>query len=126
MIMFRSRDIVLVGLMLGLAAFTYKVKYEASLRYAQIRQIERQIEAEQDTINLLKAEWALVSAPTRMARLLKHYAGEVELETINPDQIVKWHEVPPPLPDAIDLLIAENIDESDFSVDLLLTGSVAP
>jgi len=126
MSLFRTSDILLVLLMVGAAALTYKVKHDSQKYYAEIRQIERQIEAEHDTINLLKAEWALMSSPTRIAQLLERYAGEVELEAVNPDQIVKWHEVPQPLPDAIDLLIAENVDEDKSSLDRLLTGSIEP
>jgi len=126
MIMFRSRDIFLVLFMLGLAAFTYKVKYEAQKRHAQIRQIERQIEAERDTINLLKAEWALISAPTRLTRLVEHYNGALELAPIAPSQIVTKQEVPARLPDEIDMLIAENGKDSDALLDSLLTGSVVP
>jgi len=126
MILFRTRDMVLVGLMLGLAAFTYKVKYEAQKSHAQIRKLERQIEAEIDTINLLKAEWALMSAPTRIARLAAHYEDTLELEAIDPRQIVSLADIPQRQADAIDMLIAENIIEADLSVDALLTGSVNP
>jgi len=126
MILFRTSDMILVCLMLGLAAFTYKVKYDAQKHHAQIRQIERQIEAEHDTINLLKAEWALMSAPTRLARLAEQYAQELELEEIDPSRIVSLADIPQRMPDAIDALIAENIMETDLSVDLLLTGSVTP
>jgi len=125
MIMFRSRDIVLVGMMLALAAFTYKVKYEEQKRHNQIRQIERQLQAEQDTINLLKAEWALISAPTRLGRLVEYYAQELELTQVDPGQIVTAQDLPQRLPDEIDMLISENTN-SDPSLDLLLTGSMKP
>jgi len=126
MIMFRSRDFLLVAMMLGMAAFTYKVKYEEQQRHAQIRQIERQVQAEKDMINLLKAEWALVSAPARLGRLAEHYALELELSPINPDQIVKVEDIPQNLPDDIEMLITKNDQAADLSVDYLLTGSVAP
>jgi len=128
MIMFRTRDIALVALMIGLAALTYKVKYEAQKQHSYIRQIERQIEATQDTINLLKAQWAQLSTPTRLSQLVEYYGQEIELEAIEPKQIVKLSEIPTRQPDAIDMLIAENIfdEAASFDLDMQQTGSVQP
>jgi len=126
MILFRTSDMILICLMLGLAAFTYKVKYDAQKSHAQIRHLERQIEAEHDTINLLKAEWALMSAPTRLAKLAEQHAPELGLEVMDPHKIVSLDDIPQRLPDAIDRLIANTITEVDFSVEQLLTGSIAP
>jgi len=130
MILFRTRDMLLVVVMLGLAAFTYKVKYDAQKSHAQIRQFEQKIEAARDSINLLKAEWALMSAPTRMARLARQYADELDLVAIDPGQIVSLADIPQRPPDMIDMLIAENSPQNtlqaDLSVDALLTGSIVP
>jgi len=109
MTVFRISDIILVAVMICAAAVTYKVKYEAQKRYQEIRQIERQIEAEKDTINLLHADWALMTQPARMQRLAAQYQEQLGLQIIEPGQIVGVTDIPERLPDAIQNII-ENSD----------------
>lgn len=129
MTVFRTADIILVALMICAAAVTYKVKYEAQKRYQEVRQIERQIEAEKDTIHLLRADWALMTQPARIQRLAAKYQQQLGLHIIEPRQIVSITDVPARLPDAIqkiikasDVLMAREL-VSD-GADVIHTGSV--
>ncbi|UXM95877.1 hypothetical protein N5853_04435 [Bartonella sp. HY329] len=130
MTVFRTTHIIMVAIMIMAAAITYKVKYDALKRYAEVRRIERQINAEKDTIALLKAEWAMMTTPTRMMRLAEQYKSELNLATIEPRQIVKANDIPERLPDEIQKLIMNSEEllagELDGKRDMINTGSVKP
>jgi len=128
---FRTRDIFLILVMMAAAALTYKIKHDSQRYYAELRHLERQIEAEKKTFTLLKADWAVVSDPARLQRLALRYHEALGLEILTPQQFVHVREVPEKLPDAIDMLIAENDDlgvelEHFDTIDTILTGSLQP
>ena len=71
--MFRTSDIVLIAVMVSAAAFTYKTKHEAEDQLAAVHKIEAQIRYEEDTIDLLKADWSLLTQPSRLQKLAEIY-----------------------------------------------------
>ncbi len=73
--MFRTSDIVLIAVMVSAAAFTYKTKHEAEDWLGQVRKLEREIRFEEDTIDLLKADWSLLTQPSRLQKLTEIYHG---------------------------------------------------
>ena len=92
--MFRTSDIVLIAVMVAAAAFTYKTKHEAEDRQAALRKIEQQIRFEEDTIDLLKADWSLLTQPSRLQKLSQTYQAELALLPLEPHQIVGLEELP--------------------------------
>jgi len=131
MTVFRTSDIILVAIMICAAAVTYKVKYEAQKRSLEVRHIERQIEAEKDTISLLRADWALMTQPVRLQRLAQQYKEELGLEVIQPEQFVKVTDIPAQMPDAIQNIIDDNkalIAQGGLAgeTDHIRTGSIRP
>lgn len=135
MTLFRTMDIILVAIMMSCAAITYKVKYDAQRRIGDVRQVERQIEAEKNSIHMAKAEWATLTQPQRLLQLAEHYQSQLGLTTIEPRQIVSLKDVPERLPDQIQNLInnddikdANEILASgrrlDFGLDRIKTGSI--
>ena len=92
--MFRTTDIVLIGLMVAAAGFTYKTKHDAENRMGEIRRIEAQIRLEEDSINVLQADWSLMTQPARLQRLSEVYAEQLELGPIDPYQIGSIAELP--------------------------------
>ena len=92
--MFRTSDIVLIAVMVAAAAFTYKTKHEAEDRQATLRKIEQQIRFEEDTIDLLKADWSLLTQPSRLQKLSEIYNAELGLQPVEARQIVGLDEIP--------------------------------
>lgn len=122
--MFRTTDIVLIAVMVSAAAFTYTTKHEAENRLAEVDRIDRQIRVELDTIDVLKADWSLLTQPSRLQKLAEIYESELHLTPLEPHQIVGLDELP-----------ARPVDIEDFSTkrlggmaeseqDLLATGGV--
>jgi hypothetical protein len=105
---FRTSDIVLIAVMVSAAAFTYKTKHEAENRRDEVRRIETEIKLEEDTITLLKADWSLLTQPSRLQKLAEIYQAELALQPVEAHQIV-----------GLDQLPARPVDIPDFSNERL-------
>lgn len=92
--MFRTSDIVLIAAMVAAAAFTYKTKHEAEDRQTALRTIEQQIRFEEDTIDLLNADWSLLTQPSRLQKLSNIYQDQLALQPLEANQIVGLDELP--------------------------------
>ncbi|BCG93767.1 cell division protein FtsL [Mesorhizobium sp. 131-2-1] len=92
--MFRTSDIVLIAVMVSAAALTYKTKREAEEQMASVQKIEAQIRYEEDTIDLLKADWSLLTQPSRLQKLAEIYKSQLGLEPVNARQIVNLDDLP--------------------------------
>ncbi|PWK72776.1 hypothetical protein [Aminobacter sp. AP02] len=92
--MFRTSDIVLIAVMVGAAAFTYKTKDEAENQLKAVNKIEAQIRFEEDTIDLLKADWSLLTQPSRLQKLSQVYESELKLQPVDARQIVGLGDLP--------------------------------
>ncbi len=114
MSLFRATDILLIAVMVSAAAFTYKTKSAAEDQLAEVRQLERQIRLEDETIDLLKADWSLLTQPVRLQQLVEVYQAELSLQPVEAEQIVDPDDIPmKPLDE----------DESASPDDATLTGS---
>lgn len=92
--MLRSFDVVLIGVMVTAAVVTYTIKHKAELKLEEVRRLEAEIRLEKDTIDLLKADWALLTQPSRLQRLIAHYSGELKLAPTLPTQLARPNELP--------------------------------
>jgi hypothetical protein len=92
--MIRTTDIALFTLMMAAAAGTYKIKAEASQKLAEIKRIEVQISHEEDTIDLLEADWSMLTQPDRLQRLVEAFAAQLPLQPIEARQVVSVKDIP--------------------------------
>ncbi len=121
--MFRTSDIIMLTVIVASAAFTYKVKHEAEDRLSEIRKIEAQIRFEEDTIDVLKADWSLLTQPARLDKLAKVYEGELGLKTTEAKQIVRLSELPERAL-TIEDLVSGSPELAGAGTDALTTGAV--
>ena len=123
--MFRTSDIVLIAVMVGAAAFTYKTKDEAENQLKAVNKIEAQIRFEEDTIDLLKADWSLLTQPSRLQKLSQVYESELKLQPVDARQIVGLNDLP------VRPLSIEDITRESFggiaeaAPDQTMTGGIA-
>ena len=98
--MWRLLNILAVLILIGSAVYAYSIKYETILFAEQILKVKHQITAEQDQIERLRAEWAILTRPERLQQLADRSLGLVRLSL---DQIVDPEALPlpPPKTDAI-------------------------
>lgn len=92
--MFRTTDIVLIAVMVSAAALTFKIKRDAEEQLAAVQKIQAQIRYEEDTIDLLKADWSLLTQPSRLQKLTEIYKSQLGLEPLNARQIGGLDDVP--------------------------------
>jgi hypothetical protein len=92
--MFRTLDIILVVVMTAVAAVTYTIKHQAELKLEEVHKIEAEIKLERDTIDLLRADWALLTQPSRLTRLIDTYKTELQLAPTESTQLVQPSELP--------------------------------
>ncbi|MCV0397840.1 MAG: hypothetical protein K5872_10055 [Rhizobiaceae bacterium] len=122
--MFRVTDIVLIAAMVSAAAFTYKTKHDAEAQLAENRALAAQIRMEEDSILLLKADWSLLSQPSRLQKLADLHSDALELGPIAPTQLASLDDIPE-RPLEIEDIMQDEI-EGVASVDAgTVTGSVA-
>ncbi len=85
--MFRTSDVILIGVMVAAAGLTFKVKYDAELKLEEIQRLEAEIRIEEDTIDVLEADLSVLTQPSRLQKLVETYNSELALEPVEPDQV---------------------------------------
>src|SRR5687767_800764 len=96
------------------AAVTYKIKHDAENQMTQVTRLERMITDERDTIDLLKADWSLLTQPNRLQKLVETFQGQLDLQQVEAQQIININELPQPKPVSQDLDdVANIITEAD-------------
>ena len=122
--MLRSYDVLLISAMIGAAALTYQIKHRAEEKLDEVMRLEVEIRQQEDTIDLLKADWALLNQPARLETLTKAFSEELGLQTITPEQMAPAEELPGfPVKDPGSPAIAGEPAAADANIQ---TGSVRP
>ncbi len=92
--MLRTVDIIMILVMVSAAAVTYKIKADSEDELRQVRKIERQIAEEEDSIDLLKADWSLLTQPSRIQKLVDAHKDALGLEATDSHQVTDLAAVP--------------------------------
>lgn len=127
--MIRPLDVFLILVMVAAASVTYTIKYSAEATLDEVRKLDDQIALEENNIDLLKADEALLTQPARLARLASFYAAELELAPAEPEQIATLDQLPPIAPPPVEPqeelppLVAGTAPDG---TDVVITGSVNP
>jgi hypothetical protein len=128
--MFRTLDVVMIAVMTAAATVTYSIKHQAENKLEDVRKLDAEIKLEEDTIDLLKADWALLTQPNRLNRLVKTFEADLKLVPTESTQLAQ----PSELPMATAELPALEPEEEDkiaksgkkpSRTDAIQTGSVA-
>ena len=109
--------------MVSAAAFTYKTKHEAEDRLAHVRKIEAEIKYEQDTTDLLKADWSMLT-PSRLQKLSEIYQAELQLAPVEASQIGGIKDLPLKPVGIPDLSTERLGGMADNAKDHIVTGTV--
>jgi cell division protein FtsL len=126
----RTFDIIVVAALLGSATWTFKVKNDSERAHERVAELERQIEREREAVDLLRADWSLLTSPDRLQALVERHREELGLETARPEQFVDIEEVPSrPLssPEPDGSAVIEHADAAETGPDeisRILTGAI--
>lgn len=121
--MFRTTDIVLIAVMVSAAGFTYITKHDAEAELAKVRKLEMAIRFEEETIDILKADWSLLTQPSRLQKLSDQYYPELHLVEMQSHQIAEINQLPTRSMRVEDFLGGW---VADAGVDDTTTGSITP
>ncbi len=98
--MIKPSDVVLAGLMVAAAVWTFQVKYETVQSAGKVRYLEKNIAREKARIDLLEADWAVLTQPSKLQGMAKRFADQLQLQPLSVDQIIVPKNLPPiKLPD---------------------------
>jgi hypothetical protein len=92
--MMRWLQIVSVLAAGGAAVFVFQVKYQAEAVAEKAARLQRQVDEENETVSLLKAEWSLLIQPGRVQDLVERHAEQLKLTPLDPKQITTLEKLP--------------------------------
>ncbi|MBP1852342.1 cell division protein FtsL [Rhizobium halophytocola] len=121
--MLKTLDFLMIGAMLAAATVTYQIKHHAEDREEEVQHLEAKIKLERDTLDLLKADWALLTQPNRLEKLVQLYGDELKLQPTDPTQLARPHELPMIRPEPTPPEVAQ---DGLAAPDTIATGSVRP
>lgn len=98
--MTRILNFTLAGLLVASAIGVYSIKYEATLQAEKVAKLRRAIAEERMAITALRAEWAFLVQPDRIAALAGRH---LTLKPMAMNQVIKPSDLParPPREDQI-------------------------
>jgi len=82
----------------------YQMKYEVQQLEGRLAKVNREILQDQESIQVLKAEWSYLNQPARLAELATRF---LQLEPVAPKQMVSLAELPRRIPGAAPTLVAK-------------------
>ena len=121
--MFRTSDVILIGVMVAAAGLTFKIKYDAELKFEEVRRLEAEIRTERDTIDVLEADLSVLTQPSRLQKLVDVYSEELQLRSVEPDQIGSLESLPETLRQIGEIVSAR--PPVDAVTDDVQTGAVS-
>ena len=92
--MLKTFDIIMIMVMVSAAAVTYRIKATSEDQLRQVQRLEKQIANEEDSIDLLKADWSLLTQPSRIEKLAKAHVGELGLVATDSRQVTDLSAIP--------------------------------
>lgn len=126
--MLRPLDIIMIGLLLGGAAFTFKVKHDSEVALERVAKLEKKIRDEQDAIDVLNADWSLLNDPKRLAKLAERYKDQLGVEETPSTAIGSVEEIvirPPQLPQNAEDGISALLEGEDVTTTGAITNDGA-
>ncbi len=106
--MVRLLHVTVVAALIVAAAYVYKIKFESTVRAAELARLAAEIKRERDAIAALRAEWAQLDNPARIQGLAERHLSLRMLDPAQIDRLEHLPERPPPpgsRPDAIAAVI---------------------
>jgi hypothetical protein len=90
----RPFDFILMGVMVATAVVTYTIKHNTDLKQEEVKRLEAEMRMERDTLDLLRADWALLTQPNRLHRIVAAYKDDLKLGPLASTQLAMPQELP--------------------------------
>lgn len=73
------------ALVVGVAFWAYDMNYRTQSAMKRVKSLQTEIARERETTTMLKAEWAWLSRPERLAALVRQHRDELQLIPLAPE-----------------------------------------
>lgn len=87
----RILHIVVIILLIGSVAYSYRVKYHSIALMNESAQLKKEIEKTKNEIAEAKAEWQVLNSPERLQKLADAHSHTVGMRV---SQIIQWSDLP--------------------------------
>lgn len=122
--MFRKTDVILIAAMMAAAAVTYHIKDRAEATESQISRLRTQIRLEKEQMDVLRADWSLMTQPARLQHVVDVYKDELGLEPLQPTQVTKIDDLPSAPPELEPDPAKAGIGVASAGRDATVTGGI--
>jgi len=85
MTLIRCLNVTVVAALVLAAVYVYKIKFESTVRAAQVSKLQEDIRREHDKIAALRAEWSQLDNPGRIQHIVTRYLPLRPLEATQLD-----------------------------------------
>lgn len=92
--MFRRTDIAMIAVMIAVVGYTYSVKTGTKEVAEQLAAIQRETESEINAIDLLNADWEVLTAPKRIQTLVDVYQDDLNLVPTDAKRLIAITDIP--------------------------------
>lgn len=92
--MFRTLDVIMIAALIGAASWTFKVKSDSEAAVERVARLEKRLQLEREAIDILNADWSLLTSPDRLEKLVERYREDLPLEPLEPKMIGTLDDVP--------------------------------
>lgn len=114
-----------VAAVVATAFWSYQMTYRTQDRFDDVAELRRDIAREREAITVLKAEWAWLNAPERLAELTRAHEDELGLVPMKPEHFAHVAEIEePPVDDGMEPVALIGMEE--VGPVTLPTPSAAP
>lgn len=124
--MFRRTDIIMIAGAVAMAGYTYAIKSDTKQKRQTLAAVQEEIASEENAIQILRADWSLLTSPQRIQSLVGVYADQLNLTPADARREVAIEDIPmrpaPVVPEMdIDQLLARIASSNP---DAMTTGSI--
>lgn len=88
-----------VAMIVAMAFWAYRMNYQTQERVGVVENLRQEIGREREAIAVLRAEWAFLNAPERLAKLAHLHRGSLNLQPMAPEIFADLTEIVTPEPD---------------------------
>src|SRR5262245_29880071 len=92
----RFIHLIVVAALIVAAAYVYKIKFESTVRAAELTRLAAEIKREREAIAALRAEWAQLNDPARIQGLAERHLALRMLDPAQLEHFERLPERPPP------------------------------
>ena len=76
------------------ALLVFQLKYRTESVSERVVALQRKVDAEQEAISLLRAEWSFLIQPSRIQALVERHQERLQLKPVDPEQIIHLDTLP--------------------------------